>query len=222
VVVAVRDVFDNRAVSRRVILLIVVLLAAVPTASGDSWVTYRNPGGSIEIGTPSTWHDVRRRAELLRTTQSLAHRYPRLGRYLRSLTKGIGGPLLKVDAIDVSDAVLAQGCVTDLTMTAGDFDPTPGWPQVVLGRVEGVVGIGRVKHRFVTLSSGRALELRYHWRRTEGGFPGDGRTITLAVTQYALVRVRDTYLVSYITCAALESPMRAVVTRSIQSLRFTS
>jgi hypothetical protein len=197
---------------RALALILTLAACATSLAVASDWTRYGRAGASLQL--PSTWRDLSRKSELLRTTDNLARSHPRLRAYLQALSR-LNGPLLKVVAVDLAPASLRYGFLSTVSLK---FEPAlpsrASWFDAVESQVEADAAVAKpVWHRRLRLPAGQALELRYRWTLSV-----PGANYRVAATQFAVLLPSSAYMLVYWTTPEQAASYRPIFERSARTL----
>ena len=204
---------------RRTAALVAAVLALLAAASAEAaapLVRHAVPGLGFSIGVPSTWKAVDYRQV---ATSDVADRLAKENPNLRQLIHAIRDPQSGVRFF-AADPNAVNGFATNVNVVV---EKVPAgvtaavYANAAFNQLSRVPNVVRpVRRQAVQLPAGPSTRLRYGLRFSLGG-----KQIVVAITQYALVRGTQAFVVTYTTVPTRASKLSSLFEASARSIRLS-
>jgi hypothetical protein len=189
-------------------------LLAVPAEGATPLVRHTVPGIGFSIGVPSSWKAVDyRQVATSGVIDRLVKENPNLAAVLRAIQDPKSG--VRFFAVDPRTT---NGFATNLNLVVEKvprgFSAT-SYADAAMAQLLAVPNVIRpVRRQTVRLPAGASVRLRYGINFTIGG-----RSIAVAITQYALVRGTRAFVVTYTTLPSQAAKLSPLFEASARSIR---
>jgi hypothetical protein len=195
--------------------------APVPTLEPD-WQYYGKSEDGFAIALPPRWEQIDMDLQTLDASlDAVKEQNPEMAVILEGQARNLVVSGIKFFGFDVSLDAMATGFATNvnvLKQSLGMEMSLDVFAQVSVAQLENMdMILGDVTQRHVNLAAGEGIELKY---RMEMNLP-DGKAMTLALTQYAVIRGEDAYVITLSTTddqAGTYAPIFEKIAQSFQLL----
>jgi hypothetical protein len=166
------------------------------------WTRYEKAEEGFSIALPPRWEQIDMDPQTLEASlDAVSEQNPELATVLEGQARNLVVSGIKFFGFDMTPSALATGYATNvnvLVQALGLEMSVDVFAQVSVAQLKNMDMVeGEVSQRRVNLAGGEGVELKYRWKLTTP----IGEAITVAVTQYAVIRGEDAYVISFGTTA---------------------
>jgi len=204
---------------RRPATLVAALLALLAATSAEAaapLVRHAVPGLGFSIGVPSTWKAIDYREV---ATSDVADRLAKENPNLRQLIQAIRDPKSGVRFF-AADPSAVNGFATNLNVVVEKVPEgvtAAVYANAAFSQLSRVSNVIRpIRRQEIKLPAGPSARLRYGLRFSLGG-----KQIVVAITQYALVRGTQAFVVTYTTLPTRAAKLSTLFEASARSIRLS-
>jgi len=166
------------------------------------WTRYEKAEEGFSIALPPGWEQIDMDPQTLEASlDAVSEQNAELATVLEGQARNLVVSGIKFFGFDMTPGAITTGMATNvnvLVQALGVEMSLDVFAQVSVAQLKNMDMVeGEVSQRRVNLAGGEGLELKYRWKLTTPL----GETITVAVTQYAVIRGKDAYMISFGTAA---------------------
>jgi hypothetical protein len=184
------------------------------------WIRYEKAEDGFSIALPPRWEQIDMDPQTLGASlDAISEENPELATVLEGQARNLVVSGIKFFGFDMTPGAVTAGFATNvnvLRQALGVEMSLDVFVQVSVAQLKNAdIAEGEVSQRRVNLAGGEGAELKYRWKLTTPL----GETITVAVTQYAVIRGEDVYMVSFGALADQAERYEDLFWRIAQSLQ---
>jgi hypothetical protein len=189
-------------------------------ASG--WILYEKPAEGYTLALPPDWEYIEMDPDVMENALDIVgNSNPELGDLLRGQAYNLLSSGISFYAVDLSSDSIKAGFPTNLNILKQPLRIKASLDFYVQANVSQMEELSNVikpiTHRRVKLASNEAEELKYRMMMT---MP-PSKTVTIAVTQYLIIKDKDLVLISFGAPADLAQQYAPVIDKITQSFQMT-